>query len=201
MFGLSALETKLIGGGIVLALLAAVFGALTVERNHWKHVATERTEEVAKMKAAFDQTVAGYRDAAQKAQAEDAANKLRVELSSQKNNEEIKSEYEARISAARATHDRVRDNQAATTNPSSSSTASVPGVPTTARGTNETSCEVGLPNDDALIATEQAIQLDELQKWVLKEHSIDVNGDNIPITTDVGKPTTDTVPAPSPDAQ
>ena len=42
----------------------------------------------------------------------------------------------------------------------------VPRLPAPADGAAETSGKDGLPQPDALIATEQAIQLDELIKWV-----------------------------------
>jgi hypothetical protein len=51
----------------------------------------------------------------------------------------------------------------------------VPGVPAPARGAAQTAREDGLSQADALTATEQAIQLDELIKWLRAQPSIDAN--------------------------
>jgi hypothetical protein len=54
----------------------------------------------------------------------------------------------------------------------------VSGVAASSGGTAEAAGKDGLPPLDALIATEQAIQLDELIRWLQRQHGIDANGAN-----------------------
>jgi hypothetical protein len=51
----------------------------------------------------------------------------------------------------------------------------MPGVPAAARGAAQSARQNRLLADDALIATEQAIQLDELIKWVRSQGKVDNN--------------------------
>jgi hypothetical protein len=51
----------------------------------------------------------------------------------------------------------------------------LPNLPVAAGRTHEAARENGLPAGDALTATEQAIQLDELIKWVNRQAAIDPN--------------------------
>jgi hypothetical protein len=51
----------------------------------------------------------------------------------------------------------------------------VPGLSVAARGPAQTTGENQLSADDALTATELAIQLDELIKWVLAQQKLDPN--------------------------
>lgn len=160
-------------GGAALAILAFTF--LVHDRNRWKSEAGIRQQQLAQTKAAFDQTVAGYRAAAAQARAADAANATRVKAEQSVINERTADEYETRIAAARAVAQRLRDNQAAAADSGSRRGAPMPGVPTTASGTAQAPGEDRLPETDQLIATEQAIQLDELVKWVRAQAAVDPN--------------------------
>jgi hypothetical protein len=51
----------------------------------------------------------------------------------------------------------------------------VPGLSAAARGADEAAGQDRLPRSDELTATEQAIQLDELIKWVRSQAAIDPN--------------------------
>jgi len=51
----------------------------------------------------------------------------------------------------------------------------MPRVPLAAAGAAEAAGKDGLPQTDALTATEQAIQLDELIKWVRMQAAVDNN--------------------------
>ncbi|GAA3897611.1 hypothetical protein GCM10022276_15730 [Sphingomonas limnosediminicola] len=51
----------------------------------------------------------------------------------------------------------------------------MPGLPATTSSTAEAADENGLPAADALTATEQAIQLDELIKWLKGQAKVDNN--------------------------
>ena len=54
----------------------------------------------------------------------------------------------------------------------------MPGLPTSEVGLAESPEETRLPAADALTATEQAIQLDELIKWVRAQAAVDPNADS-----------------------
>ena len=55
--------------------------------------------------------------------------------------------------------------------------APVPGLPAAAGGAAQAAGEDGLSAADALTATEQAIQLDELIKWVRQQHDVRINNE------------------------
>jgi len=157
-------------------LFAAFALALLVrDRNHWKSEAGIRQQQLAQTKAAFDQTVAGYRAAAAQARAADAANAARVKSQQVQINERSANEFETRIAAARADARRLRDEQATAAHPGAGRATPVPGVPAAPGGTAQSTRQDGLPESDKLIATEQAIQLDELIKWVRKQAAVDPN--------------------------
>lgn len=157
--------------------VAAIALALLVhDRNHWKIEATLRQQQLAQSKAAFDQTVAGYRAAAAQARAADAANAARVKANQTAINERTANDYETRIAAARAVAQRLRDDKAAAANPGAGRATPVPGVSAPASGASEAAGEDRLSDSDTLTATEQAIQLDELIKWVKAQHAVDIGG-------------------------
>jgi len=157
-------------GGVLIVALTLTF--LVHDRNHWKGTAELRQQQLAQTKAAFDQTVAGYRAAAARARVADAANAARVKAEQSAINERTEDEYQTRIAAARADARRLRDNQAAAANPRSGRAASMPGLPTPASGIAQAASEDRLSESDRLIATEQAIQLDELIRWVRQQQAV-----------------------------
>jgi hypothetical protein len=157
-------------GGVLLVALTLAF--VVHDRNHWKGTAELRQQQLAQTNAAFDQTVAGYRAAAAQARVADAANAARVKAEQSAINERTEDEYQTRIAAARADARRLRDNQAAAANPRSGRAASMPGLPTTASGIAQAASEDRLSESDRLIATEQAIQLDELIRWVREQQAV-----------------------------
>jgi hypothetical protein len=133
-------------------------------------------QQLADTKVAFAQTVANYRAAAEQAKRDDAANVARVKIEQSKINQESSDEFEARLAAARATAQRLRDQLAAQANPGGRSAAPVSGVPVATKGSAQGADANRLSIDERLIATEQAIQLDELIKWVKRQAGVDVNG-------------------------
>jgi hypothetical protein len=56
----------------------------------------------------------------------------------------------------------------------------MPRLPAAAGGLAQASGQDRLPSADALIATEQAIQLDELIRWVEAQHTVDPNAEPSP---------------------
>jgi hypothetical protein len=135
--------------------------------------ADELGRELYRDEQALCRHVANYRAAAEQARKADAANKVRVEAEQAQINKEQSDEYEARVTAARALADRLRHELAAAANPGSTGKPPVSGIPAPAGQPPQTATD---RLSDALTATEQAIQLDELIKWVRRQHDVDPNG-------------------------
>jgi hypothetical protein len=186
---------KLIGGWIASAARAlnvqgwiGLGGALLLgflliqqkgETRHWTKKSNQFEKLYRNDQAAFAKTVADYRAAAEQARRADAANAARVAAEQKANNERSSHDFEARLAAARAAADRLRAG-AASANPSRGGTAPMPGVRPPAGGPAQAAGEDGFSIADRLTATEQAIQLDELIKWVKRQAGIDVNGKQPP---------------------
>ena len=159
----------------VLLFAAFALALLVHDRNHWKSEAGIREQQLAQTKAAFDQTVAGYRAAAAQARAADAANAAQVKAEQAAINERTANEFETRIAAARADAQRLRHDATAATDSGVGGRAPVPSLPASTGGAAQNAGEDQLPDTDKLIATEQAIQLDELIKWVRAQAAVDLN--------------------------
>ena len=166
----NALAVKLIAA----ILFVAALGLLVSDRNRWKGVATLRQQQVVAEKAAHSATVANYRAAAEQARRADAANTERVRREQAAINERTADDYEKRLADTRA-RARELQRQAGSTaaHPGAGRAARLPALPASARGAAEAAGEDRLP--DALTATEQAIQLDELVKWVRRQHAVEPN--------------------------
>jgi hypothetical protein len=159
-----------------LALVTALALALLVhDRNHWKGQAVLRQQQLVQSKAAFDQTVANYRAAAQQARAADAVNAARVKTAQAAISERTADDYETRIAAARADAQRLRDNPTAAADSGAGRAAPMPGLPAAPERASQAAGEDELSADDKLTATEQAIQLDELIKWVKAQAGVEPN--------------------------
>lgn len=164
------------GGGILVAIL---FAALVANRGLWMHRAHVYLAQYNAEHTAHVQDIANYRAAADEAKRLDAANVARVQAQQTQINQESTDAYQKRLADARAAADRLRAQLAASTHSGSRSRAPVPSVSAPAIGPNEAAGQDGLPPlsiDDRLTATTQAIQLDELIKWVSKQANVDVNG-------------------------
>lgn len=161
-----------IGVALVLLILLAV---QKFETRHWKKQSASFEQLYRQEQSAFATTVANYRAAADRARAADVANSARVAAEQGAINERTHDEYEARIAAARAAAQRLRIRSQAAPDPGAGRDASMPGISTSSAGTPEAPREDRLPQPDALTATEQAIQLDELIKWVRSQAAVDNN--------------------------
>jgi hypothetical protein len=119
--------------------------------------------------------VANYRAAAEQARREDAETLARVKAEQAEINERTANDFETRVAAARAVAERLRQQaDDAAADPRSGGGSPVPGFPRATGGVAEGAGEDGLPQSDRLIATEQAIQLDELIKWVKAQGQVKV---------------------------
>lgn len=158
-----------IAGVAALAILAALGIWIVILKGEVRHYRKAYDNE----HAAFTTTVAGYRAAAAQAVQADAANRARVEAEQRAINERTVNDYEARIAAVRQRYADLLRGASHPANPGSPSSPSVPGSGTTPGGTAGPAPQDRLPESDALICTEQAIQLDALQAWVRGQARVD----------------------------
>jgi len=169
--GLSLKLVVAIGCALLLALLIH-------DRNRWKSTAALRQQQVVAEKAAHFATAANYRAAAEQARRQDAENLARVKASQAAINERTRDDFESRIAAARARVGELRQQAGrAAADTGRGGAATVPVLSASAPGASEAAGEDRLPDFDALIATEQAIQLDELIKWVRRQAGVRASGE------------------------
>lgn len=102
----------------------------------------------------------------------DAANIVAIERRQAAETRRVTDDFEARIADARARAAASLRAQAAAADQGGRGNATVPGVPRAAVVADAATCEGRLPAADALIATEQAIQLDELINWVTAQANV-----------------------------
>ena len=144
------------------------------DARHWKKQSGQFEQLYRDNQAALAGTIANYRAAADAARAADLANAERVAAEQRQINERTKDAFEKRIADARAAAQRLRAG-AAEADPRGRGDAPLPSVPAPAGGFAEAPGQNRLPQSDALTATEQAIQLDELIKWVKAHVAVDLN--------------------------
>lgn len=162
--------------GLAIALGLGVLLAIQWgEARHWKKQSAGFEQLYQKDQAAFATTVAQYRETAASARAADQANLQRVAAAQSQIDERTANAFEARLAAARARAGQLRLQPAASADPGASPGASMPGLPAAAGGAAQSAGQDRLPAADALTATEQAIQLDELIKWVKAQAAVDPN--------------------------
>jgi hypothetical protein len=175
--------------GIATSLaLAALLIVQKAETRHWKKQSTGFELFYRQEQAAFAGTAANYRAAADQARAADAANAERVAIAQRRINERTAYDYETRLAAARAAAQRLRvEAAAAAADPGARRGAPVPGLSAASRSVAQAAGQDGLSQsehrpqaevtplgaDDALTATEQAIQLDELITWIRAQAKVD----------------------------
>ena len=162
-----------IAGIAVTAVLLVMLTVQKLEAVHWKKQSESFEHLYQQEQAAFATTVTNARAAADQARAADQANAARVSAEQHSITERTMNDFEARLAAARADAQRLRvDSQA---DSGARGSASVPRVPAASGRAAEAAREDRLPQEDRLTATEQAIQLDELIKWVRKQAAVDNN--------------------------
>jgi hypothetical protein len=168
--------------GIAVSLCLAILLVIQKgETRHWKKQSSRFEQLYRGEQDVFDKTVANYRAAADQARAQDKANAERVAAEQQAINERTTNDFEARIAAARAAADRLRLHSEAAADRGSGRGAPVPGLSAPAGRPDQAPGQDRLPSSpstelgtgDALTATEQAIQLDELIKWVRAQAKVD----------------------------
>ena len=171
--------------GIAVSLALAILLVVQKgETRHWKNESARFEQLYAKEQSVFTATVANYRAAAEAARAADLASARRVAAEQQIINQRSQNDLEARLADARARAEQLRREAAAgATGSRAGGAASMPGLPAAAGGAAQAARQDRLPvatpaelgAADALTATEQAIQLDELIKWVRAQAKVDNN--------------------------
>lgn len=156
------------------AVAAAALLWLVQSRDRWRDEARANDRLFRAEQAAHAATVANYRAAAEQARREDSENLARVKAEQAQINERTANDFESRIASARADARRLREQAGAAADPGARGGAAVPGLPAAAGGAAESAGQDRLSQSDALIATEQAIQLDELIKWVRAQAQVQV---------------------------
>ena len=164
-----------IAGVVVSAALIVLLAVQKIETGHWKKQSANFQQLYQREQASFAATVANSRAAAEAARSADRANTARVADEQRTINERTRNDFEARIAGAQSRAERLRIQSQAAADSGARGGASVPCLSAAAGGASEGAREDRLPSDDALIATEQAIQLDELIKWVRAQVEVDNN--------------------------
>ena len=168
-----------IAGLVVAAALTLLLVIQKGETRHWRRQSGHYEQMVHSSEAALAGTIANYRAAAATARAADSANAARVAAAQHTINEGALYAFETRLAAGRARaaqSDPLRlrgEASFAAADPGARRTAPVPGLAAAPGGAAQAPGEDRLPPADALTATEQAIQLDELIKWVTRQHRVD----------------------------
>ena len=162
-------------------LLAGVFCALLLvllihDRHRWKAKANDLAGRLAIEQAAHAATAANIRAASEQARRADAANSARVRAEQSTISERTRHDYEERIAAARAAADGLRQSANAAARAGNGAAAPVPSLSASPGRADDAAGEDQLSLADRLIATEQAIQLDELIKWVRAQSQVDMRG-------------------------
>ena len=177
---LRLLNIQGIVGIAVGAALATLLVLQKVETRHWKKQSAAFEQLYQKGQAALAGTGASVRAAADRARAADLANAQRVAADQRAINERTAHDFEARLAAARIAADRLRVQSArAAANPGAGGAANLSRLPAAPGGAAQAAGADRLPVADALTATEQAIQLDELIKWVRLQAKVDNNPSSV----------------------
>ena len=164
-----------IAGLAAAAILALLLIAAKIDVRQFKKQSAQFEQLYRAETKAHAQTVANYRLAAERARAADRANAERVEAAQSSISERITHDFEARLADARARAQRLRGATPATTDRGNGRGAPVPGLPAPAARPDQAARQDRLPDPDRLIATEQAIQLDALIRWVRAQASVETN--------------------------
>ena len=171
---LRLLNLQGIAGLAVSICLALLLILQKGETRHWKKQSVGFEQLYRGEQTAFAVTVANYRVAADAARAADRAAAERVAAEQRAITERTENAYEARLADARARADRLRiETRTAAPDPGSGGSAAMPGISAAAGQSPQAAREDRL--SDRLIATEQAIQLDELINWVKAQAGVDPN--------------------------
>lgn len=162
-----------------LILFAAGFAVMAFIRVPALEREIDRTRaDLAAEQAAHLGTVNAFLAASAQAQKDAEANAQRVAREQEVITDAVTSEYRADLAALRARFDRLRATSAAAANPGRADPAGLPRLSDAAGRTDAPAGQAGFPAagqlslPDALIASEQALQLQALIDWVNAQSAI-----------------------------
>lgn len=180
------------GALLLLAIFAAVqtariegFHVWPVSVTGWKKTAFDREQERDAERAAHRETKGRIARAQIEAERLETERLARIRAEQEEISDAIRQDYTARLAAARARADRLRKDLQARNEPAAAPAGfAMPGLPPAAGGTGREAEDPRLPRaaldaaaelERNLTATEQALQLDALIDWVLRQAAIDPN--------------------------
>jgi hypothetical protein len=152
--------------GIAASVALAILLILAkVETRHWKKQSAAFEQLYREEQSAFAATTSNYRAA-------DLENNARVAAEQRAISERTANDFEARLASARAAAQRLRLKYEAAAHPGTGRSPPMPSLPAAAPGAAQAAEQDRFSQSDRLTATEQAIQLDELIKWVLAQSRV-----------------------------
>lgn len=185
-------------GAIILAALAIAglqtarlegFKLWPISMTGWIETAKTAESERDAEKKAHKQTKTDYRAAQAKAAELERQRLARVRRQQQEISDAIEADYTARLADARARAERLRQElRARDAAGGSRGPVEVPGLSVARRGNAAATADPRLPSPDRteaeqlerdLVATEQALQLNALIDWILKQSAIDPNVEHL----------------------
>jgi hypothetical protein len=164
--------------GIAGLAVSIALGLLLIiqkgETRHWKKQSGQFEQLYHAGEAALAGTVANYRAAAEAARAADRANLARVAAEQRAINERTSNDFEARLAAARTLAQRLRGQAASpAADCGAAGAAAVSRLSASSGGAAQAAGEDRLSLAERELATEQAIQLDELIKWIRAQAGVE----------------------------
>ncbi|HEU4967351.1 hypothetical protein [Sphingomonas sp.] len=164
--------------GIAGLAVSIALGLLLIiqkgETRHWKKQSGQFEQLYHAGEAALAGTVANYRAAAEAARAADRANLARVAAEQRAINERTSNDFEARLAAARTLAQRLRGQAASpAADRGAAGAAAVSRLSASSGGAAQAAGEDRLSLAERELATEQAIQLDELIKWIRAQAGVE----------------------------
>jgi hypothetical protein len=163
-----------VAASLCLALLLALQHA---ETRRWQRHSASFEQLHLREQAAHLGTEVNHRRAVEAARTADRANLERARAEQATINQRTSDDLQNRLRAARARAEQLRipARPATAAGPGRGRAAPVPAVSAASGQSDEAPGQAGLPLADRLIATEQAIQLEELIKWVEQQSTVDPN--------------------------
>jgi hypothetical protein len=164
--------------GIAGLAVSIALGLLLIiqkgETRHWKKQSGQFEQLYHAGEAALAGTVANYRAAAEAARAADRANLARVAAEQRAINERTSNDFEARLAAARTLAQRLRGQAASpAADRGAAGAAAVSRLSASSGGAAQAAGEDRLSLAERELATEQAIQLDELINWIRAQAGVE----------------------------
>ena len=157
---------------VAVTLLLLALLAQADQTRRWRQQSGRFEQLYLAEQQARERIIADYRAAAELVRKQDAANAARVAAEQKLINERIIHDLETRLADARARALRLQLDQRQAAAAGGSSPAPVPARRAAPRSARPAPAQDRLSLADRLIATEQAIQLDELIKWVKAQAAV-----------------------------